>query len=247
MRHFPDPTSKGASMFSSEFFLLAGAHLLALASPGPDFLLLVRGSLRHGRPYGLGASLGIALANGLYIGLALAGFSLLQQSPWLLAGMQWLASLYLAWLGWMFMRASLRPAPLPGALAGSHPRAGAGVGMMAGFLSALLNPKNGLFYFGLFTLMGVGRYRHAAQALLWLLDVCGGAALGCRAGLRDCPASRDGAAGPGLAADRAGRGFAADDRRSGAGGGALGLMMRRGWCGDLSAACIAAASPPRAT
>lgn len=140
-------------MFSSEFFLLAGAHLLALASPGPDFLLLVRGSLRHGRPYGLGASLGIALANGLYIGLALAGFSLLQQSPWLLAGMQWLASLYLAWLGWMFMRASLRPAPLPGALAGSHPRAGAGVGMMAGFLSALLNPKNGLFYFGLFTLM----------------------------------------------------------------------------------------------
>ena len=49
-------------MLSSEFFLLAGAHLLALASPGPDFLLLLRGSLRHGRGYGLAAALGIALA-----------------------------------------------------------------------------------------------------------------------------------------------------------------------------------------
>ncbi|MFJ3059097.1 LysE family translocator [Herbaspirillum sp. NPDC087042] len=140
-------------MFSSEFLLLAGAHLLALASPGPDFLLLLRGGLRHGRAYGLGASLGIAVANGIYIVLALAGFSLLQQSPLLLMGMQWLASLYLAWLGWMFMRASLAPAALPGVQAHPGPRAGAGAGMVAGFLSAVLNPKNGVFYFGLFTLM----------------------------------------------------------------------------------------------
>nr|WP_198981601.1 LysE family transporter [Herbaspirillum sp. ASV7] len=146
-------------MFSSEFLLLAGAHLLALASPGPDFLLLLRGALRHGRSYGLAASLGIAIANGIYIALALAGFSLLQQSPLLLMGMQWLASLYLAWLGWMFMRASLAPAVLPDAQARPGPQAeagagsGAAAGMVAGFFSALLNPKNGVFYFGLFTLM----------------------------------------------------------------------------------------------
>lgn len=144
-------------MISSEFLLLAGAHLLALASPGPDFLLLLRGALRHGRAYGLAASLGIALANGIYIALALAGFSLLQQSSLLLMGMQWLASLYLAWLGWMFMRASLTPAVLPDAQARPGPQGGAGsgaaAGMVAGFFSAVLNPKNGVFYFGLFTLM----------------------------------------------------------------------------------------------
>lgn len=138
-------------MFSSEFLLLASAHLLALASPGPDFLLLVRGALRHGRGYGLAASAGIAAANGLYIALAIAGFSLLQHSPALLVAMQWLASLYLAWLGWMFMRASLEPAPWPGSAGRQAAAAWRGVG--AGFLSALLNPKNGLFYFGLFTLM----------------------------------------------------------------------------------------------
>ncbi|WDZ95384.1 LysE family transporter [Herbaspirillum sp. WKF16] len=159
-------------MFSSEFLLLAGAHLLALASPGPDFLLLVRGALRHGRRNGIGASLGIALANGFYIALALCGFSLLQQSPSLLIAMKWLASVYLAWLGWMFIRSSRKPAglPQPGQARGEA-RAGFRAGMAAGFLSAALNPKNGVFYFGLFTLM-VGAQTGLGVKLLygaWLL------------------------------------------------------------------------------
>ncbi|WP_426469875.1 LysE family transporter, partial [Salmonella enterica] len=70
---------------------------------------------RHGRGYGLAAALGIALANGLYIALAIGGFSLLQRAPLLLAAMQWLAALYLAWLGWVFWRAGRHPAVLPAA------------------------------------------------------------------------------------------------------------------------------------
>lgn len=154
-------------MLTSEFFLLASAHFLALASPGPDFLLLVRNSLRHGRRNGIGASLGIALANGLYIALALAGFSLLQQSPALLVAMKWAASIYLVWLGWLFMQASLKPPVLAGAGAtGWHRYAGFAAGMGAGFLSAILNPKNGIFYFGLFTLM-VGAQTGSALKLLY--------------------------------------------------------------------------------
>ncbi|MBB5391646.1 MULTISPECIES: LysE family translocator [unclassified Herbaspirillum] len=141
-------------MLTSEFFLLASAHFLALASPGPDFLLLVRNCLRHGRRNGIGASLGIALANGLYIALALAGFSLLQQSPAWLTIMKWAASVYLAWLGWLFMQSSLKPQALAGVgPAGARRHAGFAAGMGAGFLSAILNPKNGIFYFGLFTLI----------------------------------------------------------------------------------------------
>ncbi|NUU03403.1 LysE family translocator [Herbaspirillum robiniae] len=158
-------------MFPSEFLLLAGAHLLALASPGPDFLLLVRSALRHGRRHGIGAAVGIALANGMYIALALGGFSLLQQSPALLTAMKWLASIYLAWLGWLFMQSSLKPAPLPAA---GHQQAGApagfAAGLGAGFLSAALNPKNGVFYLGLVTLM-VGAQTGAGRKLaygLWM-------------------------------------------------------------------------------
>ncbi|WP_343585340.1 LysE family translocator [Herbaspirillum sp.] len=153
-------------MPTSEFLLLASAHFLALASPGPDFLLLVRNSLRHGRRNGIGASLGIALANGLYITLALAGFSLLQQSPALLMTMKWAASIYLAWLGWLFMQASLKPPVLADGPAVLRRHAGFAAGMGAGFLSAILNPKNGIFYFGLFTLM-VGVQTGAELKLLY--------------------------------------------------------------------------------
>ena len=43
------------------------AHLLALISPGPDFLLVVRSAIRNTRRKALGVALGIAFANGFYV------------------------------------------------------------------------------------------------------------------------------------------------------------------------------------
>ena len=142
-------------MVLHEFLMLAAAHWLALVSPGPDFLLLLRNALRHGRRNGIGTSLGIACANGVYILMALAGFSVLQHSPALLLVMKLLASAYLAYIGWAFIRASRSAQPLTWQHAGRAEglRHGFFKGFAAGFLSGGLNPKNGLFYLGLFTLM----------------------------------------------------------------------------------------------
>ena len=142
-------------MVTQEFFMLATAHWLALVSPGPDFLLLLRNALRHGRRNGIGTSLGIACANGAYILLALAGFSILQHSPALLLVMKLLASAYLAYIGLAFMRAGRKVQSVLGTMTPRQEGSGAGFlsGLCAGFLSAGLNPKNGLFYLGLFTLM----------------------------------------------------------------------------------------------
>ena len=49
------------------------AHFLALVSPGPDFLLVVRSALRNTRQRALGVACGIALANAIYIGLCIIG------------------------------------------------------------------------------------------------------------------------------------------------------------------------------
>jgi threonine/homoserine/homoserine lactone efflux protein len=142
-------------MVLQEFAMLAGAHWLALVSPGPDFLLLLRNALRHGRRNGIGTSLGIACANGVYIVMALAGFSLLQRSPMLLMVMKLLAGAYLAYIGWAFIRASrsAQSLPLHGEVGQGGERDGFLRGFVAGFFSGGLNPKNGLFYLGLFTLM----------------------------------------------------------------------------------------------
>lgn len=148
-------------MVMPEFIMLAAAHWLALVSPGPDFLLLLRSALRHGRRNGVGASLGIACANGVYIVLALAGFSLLQRSPGALTVMKLLAAAYLAYIGWAFMQASRAGPPVMARDAGGIKHDGFLRGFAAGFLSGGLNPKNGLFYLGLFTLMvGAGTGMH---------------------------------------------------------------------------------------
>lgn len=158
-------------MVWQEFALLAAAHWLALISPGPDFLLLLRNALRHGRRNGVGVSLGIACANGAYIAMALAGFSLLQRSPAALTAMKLLAATYLAYIGWAFMQASRQAMPLVmSGGAGDGPRDGFVRGFVAGFLSGGLNPKNGVFYLGLFTLMvGAGTGTHVKMLYgLWM-------------------------------------------------------------------------------
>ncbi|AKZ61620.1 threonine transporter [Herbaspirillum hiltneri N3] len=148
-------------MVMQEFAMLAAAHWLALVSPGPDFLLLLRSALRHGRRNGIGASLGIACANGVYIALALAGFSLLQRSPAALTVMKLLAAAYLAYIGWSFMQAGRAAPPVMAGEGAGMERGGFLRGFVAGFLSGGLNPKNGLFYLGLFTLMvGAGTGMH---------------------------------------------------------------------------------------
>lgn len=59
----------------SLFLLIASTHFLALLSPGPDFFLIARSTLAQGRWVASGACAGVALANGLYISLALTGFA----------------------------------------------------------------------------------------------------------------------------------------------------------------------------
>ncbi|MEC5206745.1 threonine/homoserine/homoserine lactone efflux protein [Vogesella perlucida] len=132
------------------FILLAGAHFLALLSPGPDFFLLLNHTVAHGMRAGLLTALGIACANGVFIVAAVAGVSWLQDSLWA----YWLVYVagcsYLLWLGWQFWQA----ASLHDAGATATRQLGRQTAFWwRGVLSGLLNPKNALFYLTLFALL----------------------------------------------------------------------------------------------
>lgn len=136
---------------SHEFLVLASAHFLCLLSPGPDFFLLVGNTARHGRRHGFGAAVGIACANAGYIAGALAGFGLVTENSTAFAVVRWLGAAYLGWLGLGLVRS----ARTPRALVVGRGREGHqtfGSGWVTGFLSGALNPKNGLFYLGVFSL-----------------------------------------------------------------------------------------------
>lgn len=153
-----------------QFVLVAGAHFLALLSPGPDFVLVVRTRLGQGFGPAAAACLGIALANAVYIALAAGGFALLQRVPQVHALLKWGGCLWLVWLGWQCLR---HPASgLPGQLAPASTVA-AGRAMLAGCLCALLNPKNALFYTGLFAALADQATPPAAQVFYgaWMVSL----------------------------------------------------------------------------
>lgn len=153
------------------FLLIAAAHFLALLSPGPDFFLIARSSLAHGWRVASGACLGIALGNGLFILLAFAGTSVLRaDSAWFLA-LQLAGCAYLLYLGVLF----IRHAGQSELLLKDHSANAAGWFRSAGMglLSALLNPKNALFYASLAAMLS-GPYASAGWKLvygLWMFAV----------------------------------------------------------------------------
>ena len=60
----------------SEFAVIALAHLFAVASPGPDFAVVLRQTLSHGTRAGIWTSAGIASGIGLHVTYCLLGVAL---------------------------------------------------------------------------------------------------------------------------------------------------------------------------
>lgn len=134
-----------------QFLMIAGAHFLALLSPGPDFFLIMRSALVNGPRQASGVCVGIALANAVYIGVAISGVAVLQEVAGLFALLKWGGCLYLAWLGWCFLRSRGEMMTVVEQGLRNH-GSNWWREWRVGFLSGILNPKNSLFYASLFSL-----------------------------------------------------------------------------------------------
>ena len=147
------------------FLLVIGSHFLALLLPGADFFLIVRLATRSGWRACLPLCSGIALGNACYILLAFTGLQILQNNPFLLWGIQTLGAAYLLYLSFLLLRPK-PPQPfqssMPIQIQNTSKRQ---FGM--GLFSALLNPKNGLFYMTLASVL------NQQQASLGLYVACG--------------------------------------------------------------------------
>ncbi len=163
-----------------EFFTVALIHLLAVASPGPDFAIVVRESVAHGRRAGVFCALGVGTGIFVHVAYSLLGIGLIvSQSIVLFNALKWLAAAYLLYIGFKALRA--QPAA-PGAVqeqAAAPARTPRGA-FVTGFVTNGLNPKATLFFLSLFTVVinphtpllvqgGYGVYLAVATALWFCL------------------------------------------------------------------------------
>ena len=134
-----------------EFFIIVGAFGLGAISPGPDFAMVLRQSIVHGRGAALFTSVGIATAILVHGTYTLLGLGLIiSQSLFLFSMLKYAGAAYLIWLGVGALRA---PPPKPPAK--MEPRQSGEQNWQKafaiGFLTNLLNPKVALFFLALFT------------------------------------------------------------------------------------------------
>ena len=132
---------------SSILLAVYGAYIVGLISPGPDLLLVVTLSLKHGKRAALLSSFGIAIGVGLWVLAAAAGLGgLIEAAPELWQGVRLLAGGVLIYMGAREISASIR-----GQSAKNHkePVEFGGSPLLLGLITNLANPKAAVVLVGL--------------------------------------------------------------------------------------------------
>ena len=139
--------------FWQGFTIVTFVHLLAAASPGPDFALVTKQSLLHGRTAGVLTSLGISLGLAIHIFYSAAGLAVViaHSVEWMVV-VKLAGGSYLIYLGIKGVRAkhhsSDKNLEIPLATNNSAFRM-----ISTGFFCNALNPKAPVYFLSLFTVI----------------------------------------------------------------------------------------------
>jgi RhtB (resistance to homoserine/threonine) family protein len=139
------------SAYWPEFLKLAVAHMLAVMAPGPDFAIVLRQGLRHGRRAAILTAVGIGCGISLHVAYSILGISLLvRSSATAFEILKFAGAAYLLWIG---VRAIRTRASEYGAGPAAGPRVSGRSAWAMGFVTNALNPKATLFFVAAFAVL----------------------------------------------------------------------------------------------
>jgi RhtB (resistance to homoserine/threonine) family protein len=134
-----------------EFITIASVHILAVASPGPDFAVVLKHSICYGRRAAIITSIGVGLGILIHVAYSLLGIGILiKTNPFLFQLFSYVAAAYLFYIGWGAIR---RKAPVT--ISDDNTVLEVDVitdkkAFTVGFLTNGLNPKATLFFLTVF-------------------------------------------------------------------------------------------------
>lgn len=147
-----------------EFLTVAAIHILAVMSPGPDFVMIIKNSLVHSRKAGVYSAIGLGLGIAVHVTYSLIGIGLIiSKSIILFSTIKYIGAAYLIYIGYKSLRS--KPAKTEISAEGSATELGKVEAVKLGFLTNVLNPKATLFFFALFSQVINPKTPIAIQAL----------------------------------------------------------------------------------
>lgn len=137
-----------------EFLTIASVHLLAVASPGPDFAIVLKHSISFGRRAAIITSIGVGVGILIHVGYSLLGIGIvIKTTPVLFQVLSYFAAMYLLYLGWGAIRSSAPKHLNSVEFKKTMHIISDNKAFMVGFLTNGLNPKATLFFLSVFTVV----------------------------------------------------------------------------------------------
>lgn len=135
-----------------EFLTVALVHLLAVISPGPDFILITRNSMVYSRKTGIYSAIGLSLGILVHVAYSLAGIAILIASSVILfSAMKFIGAAYLIYIGYKSLKSKYsNPEDIHLEKSKDLTKLEA---LKMGFITNVTNPKATLFFLSLFTLV----------------------------------------------------------------------------------------------
>jgi RhtB (resistance to homoserine/threonine) family protein len=138
----------------STFVTVALIGLLAVMSPGPDFIVVTRNSLLYSKRVGLATALGIAVGNIWWIAASVMGISLIIAKTVILFNIvKWAGAAYLMYIGIRSLMAKKRSATNDTNDKKPRKMMSALAAFRTGVLTNILNVKCAMFFLSLFSVV----------------------------------------------------------------------------------------------
>lgn len=127
-------------------------HLLAVISPGPDFIVAVRNSVNYGRKVGIFTAIGFGIGIIVHLVYCYLGIAILISSlPTLFATIKTLGALYILYLAYQIFQHRSSVTKVDANIEKTGHNLTSLQALKSGFLTNALNPKATLFFLGIFT------------------------------------------------------------------------------------------------
>jgi len=137
--------------YLSLFGLIFGIHLLAVMSPGPDFVMVLRNALQYNRKTAVYTALGISLGIAVHILYSVAGVAyLLKKNQAVFEIVKIAGALYIIYIGYKTLKSKQADLKID-----QNDRRSLNFlqALKIGFITNALNPKASLFFLSIFTLL----------------------------------------------------------------------------------------------